>query len=545
MEGIRDHGKAKAKDNQVSKRYYQSEVQYLLQEISSWRKELFRGLTNIVDSHVNIITEGINNLSDKVGDLNTSLAVITQERDELQSNINELKDENSNLKATIVQSLTPADNIAKQESLIEYNEMENEEEESKVHIPRPVTEVQETSENAEFSETQQDNEWLNNKFNENIVGEHHFVKDKHKTYSHKCNQCDYVSIKMFNLIQHIKDVHDKIKDYKCEMCGYAASRKDTLKLHRMSVHNIGEKRYKCKHCHNAYYKSFELRSHMLVHDKKKIRYLSCEYCGDQFLRKSNLVSHKERCINKLSDEVGDIHPKPAVIREERNESQLIVKELKDESRDYETAITQPLTSTELTLKQDSFVRCSEIESEAQESKKVIPISVIDVQEQSNNTNLTEIQQDQDKPNNKSVENVGERSLKCDECDYVSIRISHFEQHIKEVHDKIKDHICEICGYATSRKNNLKQHKRSFHKMEEKGFKCNHCHYATYRMCDLRRHMSVHNRTRPREVRCEYCSCTFSEKTNLKKHKEKFHKKYDKTQVEDDIDIVKDEPFSLE
>ena len=114
-----------------------------------------------------------------------------------------------------------------------------------------------------------------------------------------------------------------------------------------------------------------------------------------------------------------------------------------------------------------------------------------------------------------------------------------------MHDKIKDHICEICGYATSRKNNLKQHKRSFHKMEEKGFKCNHCHYATYRMCDLRRHMSVHNRTRPREVRCEYCSCTFSEKTNLKKHKEKFHKKYDKTQVEDDIDIVKDEPFSLE
>ena len=82
-------------------------------------------------------------------------------------------------------------------------------------------------------------------------------------------------------------------------------------------------------------------------------------------------------------------------------------------------------------------------------------------------------------------------------------------------------------------------------MEEKGFKCSHCQYATYRMCDLRRHMSVHNRTRPREVRCEYCDCTFSEKSNLKKHKEKFHKKDDKTQVEDDIDIVKDEPFSLD
>ena len=52
------------------------------------------------------------------------------------------------------------------------------------------------------------------------------------------------------------------------------------------------------------------------------------------MRKSNLVSHKERCINKLSDEVGDVHPKPAVIREERNESQLIVKDLKDESGDY-------------------------------------------------------------------------------------------------------------------------------------------------------------------------------------------------------------------
>ena len=78
MEGIQDHGKAKVKDNQVNESSYQREVQYLLQEISSWRKELTRGLTNIVDSHVNIITEGINNLSDEVGDLNTRLAAITQ-----------------------------------------------------------------------------------------------------------------------------------------------------------------------------------------------------------------------------------------------------------------------------------------------------------------------------------------------------------------------------------------------------------------------------------------------------------------------------------
>ena len=280
MEGIRDHGKAKAKDNQVSKRYYQSEVQYLLQEISSWRKELFRGLTNIVDSHVKIITEGINNLSDEVGDLNTSLAVITQERDELQSNINELKDENRNLKAAIAHSLTPADNIPDQESLVECREMVSEEENSEV-LPRTVSEVQDTSKNAESTESKQNKELL---FIEVRGGEDQFVTDKNKVNSHKCDQCDYVSRKMFSLIQHIKDVHEKIKDYKCEMCGYATSRKETLKRHVMTAHKIGEKQLKCN----------QLRSHMLVHDKTKIRYLSCEDCGDRFLRKSNLASHKKK-----------------------------------------------------------------------------------------------------------------------------------------------------------------------------------------------------------------------------------------------------------
>lgn len=49
---------------------------------------------------------------------------------------------------------------------------------------------------------------------------------------------------------------------------------------------------------------------------------------------------------------------------------------------------------------------------------------------------------------------------CKECDRSSYRLDKLELHIKDVHDGIRDHLCDHCGklYATS--NELQQHIRS-------------------------------------------------------------------------------------
>ena len=52
-----------------SKIYCQSEVKYLLQQLSSWREESNRQFSNIIDSQTSNINKGINDLADEVGDL--------------------------------------------------------------------------------------------------------------------------------------------------------------------------------------------------------------------------------------------------------------------------------------------------------------------------------------------------------------------------------------------------------------------------------------------------------------------------------------------
>ena len=61
-------------------------------------------------------------------------------------------------------------------------------------------------------------------------------------------------------------------------------------------------------------------------------------------------------------------------------------------------------------------------------------------------------------------------------------------HIKHMHDKLKDHVCEECGYAASEKGDLKKHRDAVHNTGEK-FKCGLCPYES----SWKRHVAKHMR----------------------------------------------------
>ena len=63
--------------------------------------------------------------------------------------------------------------------------------------------------------------------------------------------------------------------------------------------------------------------------------------------------------------------------------------------------------------------------------------------------------------------IGDAKFKCELCPYKSNYKTVFMRHIEGVHAKIKDNVCEECGYATMSKQNLKTHKESVHKMGDK------------------------------------------------------------------------------
>ena len=47
------------------------------------------------------------------------------------------------------------------------------------------------------------------------------------------------------------------------------------------------------------------------------------------------------------------------------------------------------------------------------------------------------------------------TFNCDKCLYTTNSKSHLTRHIKQVHDKIKNHKCDKCGFSTSTNSDLK------------------------------------------------------------------------------------------
>ena len=62
-----------------------------------------------------------------------------------------------------------------------------------------------------------------------------------------------------------------------------------------------------------------------------------------------------------------------------------------------------------------------------------------------------------------------RDFVCDRegCDYKTYKNSNLQYHIKAVHDKILDCVCDICGYATSQRGTLNLHIKTVHKDKPK------------------------------------------------------------------------------
>lgn len=53
---------------------------------------------------------------------------------------------------------------------------------------------------------------------------------------HKCHICEFKSTRKSNLAQHIKSVHERVKDHHCWLCGFTSTRKRNVEKHVMSMH---------------------------------------------------------------------------------------------------------------------------------------------------------------------------------------------------------------------------------------------------------------------------------------------------------------------
>lgn len=80
------------------------------------------------------------------------------------------------------------------------------------------------------------------------------------------------------------------------------------------------------------------------------------------------------------------------------------------------------------------------------------------------------------------------------------------------HSTTKEHLCDVCGFATAHKSQLKAHKL-VHTGET--FKCPECNFEATRRQNLKYHLLTHTREKPHQ--CEICGQSFSLIKNMKRH----------------------------
>ena len=111
------------------------------------------------------------------------------------------------------------------------------------------------------------------------------------------------------------------------------------------------------------------------------------------------------------------------------------------------------------------------------------------------------------------------SFKCDKCTKTFQRKWNLKTHVKGVHDKIRDHVCQECGTGFTMLAWLNKHKQ-LHKDIRK-YACEICSYKTNDKGHLLRHVkAVHEMIRA--FKCKDCDYAASRKAHLHCHVKRHH-----------------------
>ena len=87
-----------------------------------------------------------------------------------------------------------------------------------------------------------------------------------------------------NLNNHVKVIHNNIKDYSCDLCAYEASSKGALFDHNKAIHSK-IKDYSCDLCDykasvKRYLKRHMAKHHSKIGDRQNEKCLLCEFTTD-------------------------------------------------------------------------------------------------------------------------------------------------------------------------------------------------------------------------------------------------------------------------
>ena len=99
---------------------------------------------------------------------------------------------------------------------------------------------------------------------------------KIKPYS--CKQCTHRSARENDLLDHVNRKHLKLKPFKCNKCSFASHTKRFLRHHGKTVHQMELKSYSCNHCKCSSAREKDLAKH--VKATHSLQPFKCNKCNN-------------------------------------------------------------------------------------------------------------------------------------------------------------------------------------------------------------------------------------------------------------------------
>ena len=294
----------------------------------------------------------------------------------------------------------------------------------------------------------------------------------------KMIKCDYCPrfVKKNSLNKHMRRVHDGCKDIgkdcKCETCGKSFAEELNLRFHIHTVHE-GHKDFKCDYCDKSFTIASKLKNHIQRnHTGGGAKKIKCDYCP-KILKKYLLNNHIERNHAENQDVQCDTCSKKF------NNS----KKLKDHIRGVHS---QTETS--------KCEKCGKL----LKHKQSLKIHIRTAHDQ--------------------IETEMDVMIKCDHCEKI-LKKSYMKLHIKEVHEKQRNYVCDTCGIAFTQKGSLITHSAVHTGL--RAYKCDACVKTYKTSSSLNTHKKIIHEGR-REHVCNYCAKAFGAAEDLKLHTTVIH-----------------------